>query len=163
MRGIYLLLGTNLGDRTVNLARVRELLVGNRVPIVKESQIYETAAWGIEDQPLFLNQVIEIETSKTPVKLLELTQAIEEDMGRVRKEKWGQRLIDIDILYYSDRLVAQEDLIIPHPEIQNRRFTLKPMMEIAAEFVHPVLKKSQQTLLEECKDSLEVLKFEGVA
>ena len=163
MSGIYLLLGTNLGDRTANLARVRELLVGNRVPIVKESLIYETAAWGIEDQPAFLNQVLEIETSKTPAKLLELTKAIEEDMGRVRKEKWGERLIDIDILYYGDTVIDKKNLQIPHPEIQNRRFTLKPMVAIAADFIHPVLKKNQQALLHECKDNLEVSVFEGTS
>lgn len=159
MDGVYLLLGTNLGDRTANLDRVRELLIGNKVAIIKESLIYETAAWGIEDQPSFLNQVLEIETPKTPAMLLELTKAIEEDMGRVRKVKWGERLIDIDILYYGNTVMNQPNLIIPHPEIQNRRFTLVPLTEIASEFLHPDLMKSQQQLLEECTDQLGIKHF----
>lgn len=159
MTQIYLLLGTNLGDRPANLSRVKEILVANRVGIVNESSIYETAAWGIEDQPGFLNQVLQIETNKTPTKLLELTQDIEEDMGRVRKVKWGERLIDIDILYYGDTIVNQPDLVIPHPEIQNRRFTLVPLAEFSPELMHPVLKMSQQVLLENCPDHLEVCLF----
>lgn len=160
MDGVYLLLGTNLGDRPANLDRVRELLIGNRVAIIKESLIYETAAWGIEDQPAFLNQVLSIETSKTPAMLLELTKAIEEDMGRVRKVKWAERLIDIDILYYGAEIIDQADLQVPHPEIQNRRFTLMPLVEIAPTFVHPKSALTQTALLDECKDPLEVLVFE---
>jgi len=156
MTGIYLLLGTNLGNKVKNLEKVIELLVANRVAIRKESSIYETAAWGIEDQPSFLNQVIEIETSRAPEKLLELLQEIELKMGRVRKVKWGERLIDIDILYYGDTIVDQEELKIPHPEIQNRRFTLAPLVELSPELIHPVLKKRQEVLLEECEDSLDV-------
>jgi len=156
MTSIYLLLGTNLGNKIKNLEKVRELLVSNRVTIKRESSIYETAAWGIEDQPTFLNQVLEIETAKTPDKLLALTKEIEMKMGRVRMEKWGERLIDIDILYYGDSIVNQDDLQIPHPEIQNRRFTLVPLVEIAPNFVHPQLLVSQVALLKACEDKLEV-------
>lgn len=159
MTGIYLLLGTNLGNKLKNLEKVIELLVANRIAIRRESSIYETAAWGIEDQPSFLNQVIEIETSKTPEKLLELLQEIELKMGRIREVKWGERLIDIDILYFGDTIIDQENLKIPHPEIQNRKFTLQPLVEINPELVHPVLKKTQKVLLEECNDSLDVSVF----
>ncbi|OEK01902.1 2-amino-4-hydroxy-6-hydroxymethyldihydropteridine diphosphokinase [Roseivirga sp. 4D4] len=162
MTGIYLLLGTNLGNKTKNLEKVIELLVANRVAIRRESSIYETAAWGIEDQPSFLNQVIEIETSRTPEKLLELLQQIESNMGRVKKIKWGERLIDIDILYFGDTIVDQEKLKIPHPEIQNRRFTLEPMVEIIPELVHPVLSLSQSEMLRACEDKLEVKHYEPV-
>lgn len=156
MSGIYLLLGTNLGNKSNNLRKVIELLVANRIAIRRESSIYETAAWGIEDQPSFLNQVIEIETARTPERLLELTQEIERTMGRVRIEKWGERLIDIDILYYGDTILNQEGLVIPHPEIQNRKFTLAPLVEVAPEFVHPLLLSSQKELLDGCNDQLPV-------
>ncbi|MFY0594244.1 2-amino-4-hydroxy-6-hydroxymethyldihydropteridine diphosphokinase [Roseivirga sp.] len=159
MSGIYLLLGTNLGERASNLRRACELLVVERIAIRKESSIYETAAWGVEDQPSFLNQVIEIETNKTPERLLALVQAIEIEMGRKKKVKWGERLIDIDILYCSDTIVNHPDLVVPHPEIQNRRFTLVPLVEIASTFKHPVLKVTQQELLDNCPDQLAVTPF----
>ncbi len=160
MASIYLLLGTNLGNKFKNLERVREILVSNRVAIRRESSIYETAAWGIEDQPSFLNQVLEIETARTPEKLLELTQDIEQKMGRVKEVKWGERLIDIDILYYGDSVVDQGDLQIPHPEIKNRRFTLVPLVEIASDFIHPQLMISQEEMLKACEDELEVTSYE---
>lgn len=160
MANIYLLLGTNLGNKIKNLEKVRELLVSNRVAIKKESSVYETAAWGIEDQPTFLNQVLEIEVARAPEKLLDLTQEIEKKMGRVRKEKWGERLIDIDILYFGDSIVDHSDLQIPHPEIQNRRFTLVPLVEIASDFMHPQLMVSQDALLEACEDKLEANPYE---
>ena len=160
MDGIYLLLGTNIGERATNLRRACELLIANKTVIRKESMVYETAAWGIEDQPSFLNQVIEIETNKSPDRLLLLTQEVEAEMGRVRQVKWGERLIDIDILYFGTIIVNQPELIIPHPEIQNRRFTLVPMVEIAPAFVHPKSALTQTALLDDCKDPLAVLVFE---
>lgn len=160
MTGIYLLLGTNIGNRNKNLERAREMLVSNGITIRRESNIYETAAWGKEDQEPFLNQVIEVETGKSPQRMLFIANMIEKEMGRERFEKWGSRLIDIDILYFNDIVFQEENLKIPHPEIQNRRFTLVPMVEIAPEFIHPSLKKSQSQLLEECADSLEVTLYE---
>ena len=156
MTGIYLLLGTNIGNRNKNLERARELLVANGITIKKESHIYETAAWGKEDQEPFLNQVIEVETGKSPQRVLFIANMIEKEMGRERFEKWGSRLIDIDILYFSDIEFETEGLLIPHPEIQNRRFTLAPMAEIAPEFVHPKLAKTQKQLLAECLDPLAI-------
>lgn len=151
-----------MGNKVKNLERVRELLVSNRVAIKRESSIYETAAWGIEDQASFLNQVLEIDTSRTPDKLLELMNSIENEMGRVRKEKWGERLIDIDLLYFGDQVVSSDVLTVPHPEIQNRRFTLLPLAEIVAEGIHPLLQKSQSELLDICEDNLEVKRLELV-
>lgn len=161
MTGIYLLLGTNLGNRYKNLEKAREQLVANSITIRKESQIYETAAWGKEDQESFLNQVVEVETGKSPQRLLFIANMIEKEMGRERFEKWGSRLIDIDILYFGDIEFKNENLIIPHPQIQNRRFTLEPLVELNGEFVHPVLKKTQAELLESCEDQLEVTVFEN--
>lgn len=159
MKGIYLLLGTNLGDRTRNLIEARSLITAEGINIIAESGIYETAAWGIEDQPGFLNQVLLVETALTPQELLESILATELEMGRVRIQKWGERLIDMDILYYHDQVLDTPDLKVPHPEIPNRRFTLVPLIELAAEEVHPVLNKTQQELLEICPDKLEVSKM----
>lgn len=160
MSGIYLLLGSNIGRRLKNLDRAKELIVSNGITIKKESQIYETAAWGNEDQEAFLNQVIEIETKKSPQRLLQITQLIENEMGRVRYEKWGKRLIDIDILYFDDLIFQENDLSLPHPGIADRRFTLVPLVEIASEMVHPVLEKTQAELLSVCEDQLEVSVFD---
>lgn len=153
-------MGTNIGNRNKNLERAREMLVSNSITIRRESNIYETAAWGKEDQEPFLNQVIEVETGKSPQRMLFIANMIEKEMGRERFEKWGSRLIDIDILYFNDIVFQEESLKIPHPEIQNRRFTLTPMVEIAPDFIHPSLQKSQSQLLEDCADSLEVTLYE---
>lgn len=160
MSGIYLLLGSNIGRRLKNLERAKELIVSNGITIRKESQVYETAAWGNEDQESFLNQVIEVETKKSPQRLLQITQMIENEMGRVRYEKWGKRLIDIDILYFNELVFQENDLSLPHPGIADRRFTLVPLVEIAPELLHPELSKTQTQLLDECPDSLEVRVFE---
>ena len=159
MQGIYILLGTNLGDREENLAQAKHLAVREGVRLLAESAIYETAAWGIEDQPGFLNQVIKVETSLSPEALLETLLSIEAEMGRVRKVKWGERLIDLDILYYHDEVIDSEDLSVPHPGIPDRRFTLVPLVELAADEVHPTLNKTQSQLLEICPDELEVKRF----
>ncbi|GAB5527142.1 MAG: 2-amino-4-hydroxy-6-hydroxymethyldihydropteridine diphosphokinase [Roseivirga sp.] len=156
MKGIYLLLGTNLGDREKNLSAARNLMKEEAIELKAVSSIYETAAWGIEQQPGFLNQVLEVATDLSPEALLKTLLAIELEMGRVRIQKWGERLIDIDILYYQDKVVDTADLKVPHPEIPNRRFTLVPLVELAAGEVHPVLGKTQQELLAVCPDGLEV-------
>ena len=95
------------------------------------SSVYETAPWGITDQPAFLNQVLRLSTTLSPGALLRIILQIEEQMGRVRVRKWGQRLIDIDILFYGNSVIAEEDLVIPHPGIAERRFVLEPLVEIA--------------------------------
>jgi len=155
--GIYLLLGTNLGDRTVNLNAAIDALrsVGE---IVRQSSVYKTEAWGKTDQPAFYNQVIEINTSFEPALLLQKVLAIEAALGRERLEKWGPRTIDIDILFYGDEIISQTALTIPHPGIPARRFVLTPMNELAANFKHPVLHKTISTLLQECTDRLDVQK-----
>ncbi|MEC7754994.1 2-amino-4-hydroxy-6-hydroxymethyldihydropteridine diphosphokinase [Roseivirga sp. UBA1976] len=160
MSGIYLLLGSNIGRRAKNLERAREMIVSHGITIKKESEIYETAAWGKEDQEAFLNQVIEVETGKSPQRVLFIVNMIEKEMGRERFEKWGSRLIDIDILYFGDIVFEEDNLLIPHPEIQNRRFTLAPLVEIAPQFLHPKLEKTQAQLLAECPDALAVEVYE---
>lgn len=153
--GIYLLLGSNMGDKRQQLSvAISKIAKSNQ--IIKQSGIYETAAWGNTNQPSFYNQVIQINTPFTPFALLTYILNVEQRMGRVRKEKWGQRAIDIDILYYNNLAIKSDHLIIPHTEIQNRRFTLIPLNEIAAELRHPLLQKSQRELLNNCLDTLEV-------
>ena len=156
MQGIYLLLGTNLGDRESHLADAAKRLNDRGIQVLRSSSIYETAAWGIEDQPGFLNQVLEVVTVLDPAELLKAILEIEQDMGRIRVRKWGERLIDIDILYYHDQVIDTEALKVPHPGIPNRRFTLVPLVELDAKGLHPILYKSQELLLEECTDPLEV-------
>lgn len=156
--GKILLLGTNLGDRWNNLIRCREMIAKDIGNILKASSIYETAAWGKTDQPSFLNQVLIVETELTPVKLLKTLNAIENKMGRVRKEKWGERLIDIDILYFDDLLMDTPELKIPHPEIINRRFTLEPLNELVPNLVDPKHGQPISDLLVTCKDESEVIK-----
>lgn len=153
---VYLLSGTNLGDRQENLRQARELLGTKAGKAEKLSALYETAAWGITDQPAFWNQAILLRTELSPGELLTEINRIEQLLGRQRGQRWGARTLDLDILYYEDQVIATEKLSVPHPGIANRRFTLVPLAEIAPGFVHPVLQKSTLELLELCPDPLAV-------
>lgn len=155
MNGIYLLLGSNLGDRLLHLKTAAKILQVGGVRILNESSIYETEPWGKSDQNWFLNMVLQTETSLEAGQLLNLCLATESEMGRKREEKWGERLIDIDILYYDDQVVEEDQLAIPHPAIAERRFTLIPMCELQPNGNHPVLHRSQAELLSVCTDMLE--------
>lgn len=154
--GVYLLLGTNEGDRLQNLATATAWITEKIGNVLRSSGIYQTEAWGKTDQPVFYNQVIEIQTDLPATVLLSSILSIENQMGRVRKEKWGARIIDIDILFYHDLVVNDASLTIPHPGIPERRFCLVPLNEIAPELIHPVLKINVSSLLESCGDTLEV-------
>ena len=155
--GIYLLLGSNIGDRRKIISDACGLIGELAGEIVQYSGIYETEAWGKTSQPAFLNQVIEITTKLDPMKLLAGLQLIENKLGRVRHEKWGERTIDIDVLYYGDLILQDQSLSIPHPEISSRRFTLVPLVEIAADFINPVQLMSNAEMLKVCKDELKVI------
>ena len=161
----YLLIGGNQGDREAMLAAARAHISVAAGPIRQASSLYETAPWGKTDQGWFLNQALAVETESDPITLLKTLLQIEETMGRRRSEKYGARLIDIDILFFNDAIVAgkattgEPGLIIPHPEIPNRRFVLEPLNEIAAQYIHPVLGLSVRELLLACKDPLEVKKI----
>ena len=158
MNRAYLLIGGNLGDRKQNLGKARELIALHGGDITNASSIYETAAWGKTNQPLFLNQALEIHTSLNAKQLIRHILKVEKMLGRIRKEKYGPRIIDIDILLFNDEKHDYPFLKIPHPEMQNRRFALIPLAEIATEKIHPVFKKSINQLLKECPDQLEVKK-----
>lgn len=160
MPKLYLLLGGNLGDRSAYLQQAREGIAAQVGAIVCSSRLYETAAWGNTDQPAFLNQVLEVQPEITPEQVLLMINQIEQDLGRVRLEHWGTRVIDIDILFYDDLVLQTQRLTIPHPQLHLRRFTLLPLAEIAPSLMHPVLGKSIEALLEVCPDELEVRVYE---
>jgi 2-amino-4-hydroxy-6-hydroxymethyldihydropteridine diphosphokinase len=155
----YLLIGGNQGERKDQLALARQRIAAVAGPLLRVSSLYETAAWGKTDQADFLNQALELETSlEAPVLMQELL-GIELTMGRRRLEKYGSRIIDIDMLFFNDATLRLPGLVIPHPEIQNRRFVLAPMAEIAPFLKHPVLGRTIQELLEACTDPLAVKKL----
>ncbi len=144
---IFLSLGSNLGDKKANLSKCRENLQKEGIKIHKTSSLYLTPPWGKTDQPEFLNQVIEAETTLSPRELLSLIKKIEKEMGRKSRGKWGPRIIDIDILFYGDKIIEEENLVIPHPLITERAFVLVPLHEIAPEFLHPLKKEKIKSLL----------------
>ncbi|HTN45078.1 MAG TPA: 2-amino-4-hydroxy-6-hydroxymethyldihydropteridine diphosphokinase [Flavipsychrobacter sp.] len=156
MEFVYLLLGSNEGDRQQWLRDAVQEIVTHCGRVRNLSSLYETAAWGLEDQPDFLNLVMRIETNLAPQTLLESIQAIEQRLGRQRQLKWGQRTLDIDILFYGKEIIQNESLKVPHPYLQDRKFTLLPLQEIAPQWVHPVLKETITTLLQVCQDKLQV-------
>jgi 2-amino-4-hydroxy-6-hydroxymethyldihydropteridine diphosphokinase len=151
-----------MGKREENFEMAKKLISQYCGPIIKSSLLYETAAWGKTDQPPFLNQALEIETELNAKQLMRRILKIEKMMGRERKEKYGPRTIDIDILLFNEEQYDYPFLKIPHPEMQNRRFALIPLAEIAAGLQHPVLKKTISQLLKECPDKLEVKKYHGL-
>jgi 2-amino-4-hydroxy-6-hydroxymethyldihydropteridine diphosphokinase len=159
MKGIYLLLGSNIGDRMAMIRKARRVIGDEIGGIVASSHIYRTEAWGIRDQPEFLNQVLEVDTVLEPVELLDGVLTIEQQLGRHRRVKWGERIIDIDILYYRDLVMDTRRLTIPHPHIASRKFTLVPLNEIAPTLIHPVLKQDQRALLAACQDDLQVIRI----
>jgi 2-amino-4-hydroxy-6-hydroxymethyldihydropteridine diphosphokinase len=159
MNEVYLLIGGNIGNRMMYLRQAKEHIEKECGPISRQSSVYETAAWGLEQQEAFLNQAIAIQTFLSARALLISILTIEEALGRKRSIKYGPRLIDIDILLFNNEIVDEDGLKIPHPQMQNRRFVLVPLQEIAPLKIHPVLKKTITRLLAACPDHLPVNKF----
>lgn len=151
---IFLLLGSNEGIPLQNLSLAADRIAGQAGPIIARSAIYRTAPWGKSDQPDFYNQALEITSSMTPRALLKTLLEIECEMGRVRLERWGPRIIDIDILLFGDLILNEPDLVVPHPGLPFRRFALLPLADLAPDFIHPALKKSVRQLLDESPDTL---------
>lgn len=156
---IFLLLGTNLGDRAGYLAAARTALAARAGHVVNASALYETEAWGRTGQPAFLNQAIALSSALEAQTLLKIMLEIEQSLGRERREHWGPRVIDIDLLLYNDLIIDTPSLQVPHPRMPVRRFALMPLAEIAGNVVHPVLHKTISELLAECPDQLAVKKL----
>lgn len=156
----YLLLGGNLGDREGNLEKAIELLDQKTGRVISVSSLYETAAWGKTDQPAFLNQAVALQTNLSALEVLEHALNIEQELGRIRKDKWGERLIDIDLILFGDEVINIPDkLQVPHPHMQNRKFVMEPLAEIAPDVVHPVLGETILTISKNMVDPLEVKKL----
>ena len=155
MNYTYLITGGNIGDKKKNLEKAATFIEKKIGHILKSSAIYETAAWGNTDQASFYNQVHFVETLLSPDKLMSIILDIEKRMGRVRTIKNAARIIDIDILFFNDEVIETETVLIPHKEIPNRKFVLKPLLELAPDYIHPLLKKTMMQLEAETTDTLE--------
>lgn len=159
MIDVFLLLGSNLGNRNAFLHNAIEHIELDIAPVVKKSAIYETQSWGKTDLPDYLNQVVMLQTILSAQDVLQKILRIEIEMGRKREEKWGSRIIDIDILFYGSDTINEPNLIVPHPQLHNRRFTLEPLAMLAPNFIHPMLNKSILELKNSLKDDLIVKKL----
>ena len=156
----YLLLGGNLGNREANLKKAIELLNDKIGKVIAISSLYETAAWGKTDQPAFLNQAVALQTNLSALEVLDLALSIEQELGRVRKDKWGERLIDIDLILFGNEIINIPDkLQVPHPHMQDRKFVMEPLAEIAPEVIHPVLGETILSISRNIDDPLEVKKL----
>jgi 2-amino-4-hydroxy-6-hydroxymethyldihydropteridine diphosphokinase len=159
MNFAYLLLGSNLDDRSAMLQRAKEEISSGIGSITRESSVYESEPWGFQSEHKFLNQVIRIETRYKPIRILEEILRIENELGRFRTavaQGYTSRLIDIDILFYNNEVISEDKLIIPHPKIPERMFTLLPLSEIDRTIIHPGSRKSISDLMKDCPDKLNV-------
>jgi 2-amino-4-hydroxy-6-hydroxymethyldihydropteridine diphosphokinase len=155
---VVLILGGNKDDRLRLLTSAVESVL-KKNELVSISKIYETEAWGGVAKGTFLNQVMEINTEYSPHELLDLIQKIETNLGRKRGEHWGDRTMDIDIIFFGKKVIDTQELKIPHSFIAERKFVLVPLAEILPRFVHPRLGKSIEQLLTECEDRSEVREY----
>ena len=160
MNKVFLQLGSNLGDREL-LLKDAMLAIENRVGnIVDFSKVYESVPWRVEGQNNYLNQILKVKTTLLACEVLSIVLNIEEELGRVRIEKWGERLIDIDIIFYNDSIIETPELCVPHKHLHERMFVLKPLHDIAPEMVHPKYNNTIEELLKICKDTELVKEYE---
>ena len=149
MNIVYIAFGSNIGDRGAAIEEALNLIEQNEMKIVKRSKIYETEPYGYVDQPSFLNGAVEVETNLSCRDVLERLLSIENQIGRVREFKWGPRIIDLDIIFYNNEIYDEEDLKVPHPDMQSRDFVLKPLNDLCPDYVHPILGNTIRELLGE--------------
>lgn len=155
MAEVYIGLGSNMGQRIRNLEQaIKRLAACTGVFLIERSPYYETEPQGGPPQPRYINAALGIKTNLSPHELLAKTQEIENSMGRIRKQRWGPRTVDIDILLYDDLIIQEEALKIPHPSMHLRQFVLEPLCDIAPRAIHPVLGKTASELLESLKAPL---------
>jgi 2-amino-4-hydroxy-6-hydroxymethyldihydropteridine diphosphokinase len=159
MNHVFLQLGSNMGNSKIQIMKAQQLIIEHIGKIIDSSSLYVTAAWGLEKQPDFLNQVIEVKTSHIASTVIRKVLEIEDTMGRVRNELYGPRIIDIDVLFFNSEILNLRNLTVPHPLLDQRRFVLTPLAELIPKFVHPVLQKTIKQLLKECDDTLNVQKI----
>ncbi len=163
MNQAILLLGGNLGDRKMLLIQAIKEIAKNCGSIIKKSKIYESEAWGFESKHNFLNQAISIETKLNAMELLIKLQQIEKKLGRQNKtnteQVYSSRLIDIDILFFNREIINNKDLIIPHPRLHLRKFTLNCLLDISPEYIHPILENSIKTISNKCVDKAKVWQY----
>lgn len=156
MHQVVLMIGGNLGDREQLL---KEALLGlaeiGKIEML--SSIYETEAWGQASEAGYLNQAVVLRTDRSPIEFLRSVQQIENRLGRVRKEKWGDRTMDIDMIYVDDMVYHDQDLTLPHPRMAERNFVLVPLVEILPDYIHPIFGVSNRDLLRRCKDEKKVV------
>ncbi len=145
---VFLGMGSNVGDREGHLTMGIRLLAA-AMHLVETSSIYETEPWGYTEQPPFLNMACHVQTDLAPLELLAVCQEVERQVGRKPTVRYGPRVLDVDVLAYGDQVIVTPDLVVPHPHMAERAFVLVPLVEIAPEWEHPVLKKSASQLLEE--------------
>lgn len=157
---IYLGLGSNIGDKLYFINSAREKISKlKKTKVLRSSSIYKTEPWGIKTQEEFFNSVLEIESGLNPEELLAELKKIEIVLGRKNREKWFKREIDIDILFYDNVILKSDNINIPHPEIQNRKFVLVPLCELNPGFIHPVINDSMENLLKNSEDISKVIKI----
>ena len=153
MNIVFLQLGSNLGDREL-LLKDSITAIENRVgDVVEFSKVYESAPWRVEGQENYLNQILKVRTTLSAEEVLSSVLDIEKQLGRIRLEKWGERLIDIDIIFYNDSIIETPDLCVPHKHLHERMFVLTPLHNIAPEMVHPKYNKTIEELLNMCTDT----------
>ncbi|MEQ9064114.1 MAG: 2-amino-4-hydroxy-6-hydroxymethyldihydropteridine diphosphokinase [Vicingaceae bacterium] len=156
---IYLSLGSNLGDRLENLQRATVAIGKSMGNVIHVSSVFESAPWGVDNQADYLNLALMLHSDLEIDSLMSEIQKIERALGRDRKEKWGPRTVDIDILLVGDQAIKKEGISIPHPEMINRRFVLQPLSEIAPKAIHPVENQTVEQLLDKCPDKGAVWRF----
>ena len=149
---VYFSLGSNIGSKRSNLNAAKKMLAMYVGPVIAQSKLYVSEPWGNEEQNDFINQCLICESNLSCMDILKLSQQIEVQLGKNKKEYWGPRLIDIDILFYGNSIIENKDLVIPHPFLHKRNFVLEPLNKISPEFIHPVLKKSINELYHISKD-----------
>jgi dihydroneopterin aldolase/2-amino-4-hydroxy-6-hydroxymethyldihydropteridine diphosphokinase len=154
----YISLGTNVGNKKENLVNAINH-ISEENEIIKKSSLYKTEPWGNKEQDSFINQVIYIKTNMSSHKLMAFLLSTEKKMGRERKEKWGPRIIDLDILFYENEIINEEELTIPHPHITERKFILVPLMEISETIKHPLTERTIKWHVEVCSDKNEVIQI----
>ncbi|MGF2413686.1 2-amino-4-hydroxy-6-hydroxymethyldihydropteridine diphosphokinase [Ferruginibacter sp.] len=159
MNKIYLLLGSNQQQPQKQLILAQKIIAKKLGSIIRLSSVYSTEAWGNTNQPDFLNQVIIAQTKLTAEQAMQTILAIEKEMGRIRTKKNAPRIIDIDILFLNKEIIHTQNLVVPHPQIQNRNFVLVPLNQLSPNFKHPLLNKTVRQLLKSSPDTLTVKKF----